>query len=53
MIGKDITILQVLLQAGYSLDKLVSTPPSLAIAFELNGKLQIKRGNFGKKSKNF
>jgi hypothetical protein len=52
MIGKDITILQVLLQAGYSLDKLVSTP-SLAIAFELNGKLQIKRGNFGKKARIF
>ena len=52
MIGKDITILQVLLQAGYSLDRLVSTP-SLAIAFELNGKLQIKRGNFGKKARIF
>jgi cell division protein FtsA len=50
IIGKDMNVLQTLLQAGYEVDKLVGTP-SPAIAFELDGKLQIKKGNMGEKAK--
>ncbi|ABX31720.1 cell division protein FtsA [Petrotoga mobilis SJ95] len=50
IIGKDMNVLQALLQSGYSLDKLVGLP-SPAIAFELNEKLQIKKGNMGEKAK--
>ncbi|PNR93672.1 cell division FtsA domain-containing protein [Petrotoga sp. 9PWA.NaAc.5.4] len=48
--GKDMNVLQVLLQAGYSMDRLVGAP-SPAIGFELNGKLMIVKGEKGRTAK--
>ncbi|BBE31854.1 cell division protein FtsA [Tepiditoga spiralis] len=49
MVGTNLTVLQVLLQDGYSLSQLIGKP-SPAITYEVNGELTIKKGNMGKEA---
>lgn len=49
MIGTDLSVMQVLLQVGYSPNQLIGKP-SKAITYELNGEFKIKKGNLGKEA---
>ncbi|MDK2945549.1 MAG: hypothetical protein PWQ85_313 [Geotoga sp.] len=49
MIGTDLSVMQVLLQMGYSPNQLIGKP-SKAITYELNGEFKIKKGNLGKEA---
>jgi len=49
MIGNDLTVMQVLLQAGYTINQLIGKP-SPAISVEVDKKLVIKKGNMGKEA---
>jgi len=49
MIGTDLSVMQVLLQLGYSPNQLIGKP-SKAITYELNDEFKIKKGNLGKEA---
>jgi cell division ATPase FtsA len=49
MIGTDLSVMQVLLQVGYSPNQLIGKP-SKAITYELNNEFKIKKGNLGKEA---
>jgi cell division protein FtsA len=49
MIGTDLSVMQVLLQVGYSPNQLIGKP-SKAITYEINNEFKIKKGNLGKEA---
>jgi hypothetical protein len=49
MIGTDLSVMQVLLQVGYSPNQLIGKP-SKAVTYEINGEFKIKKGNLGKEA---
>lgn len=49
MIGNDLNVMQVLLQAGFSSNQLIGSP-SPALTYEIDDELKIIKGNLGKEA---